>query len=48
MWIVCQADESHEISRHIFYEKKKKKKPKKKKKTKKKLNVVCYKFCLAL
>ena len=37
MWIVCLADDSHEISRLVFFEKLKKIK----------INVVCYKFCLA-
>ena len=32
MWIVCQADNSHEMSRLVFSENKKKKKKKKKKK----------------
>ena len=29
MWIICQADDSHEMSRLVFSEKKKKKKKKK-------------------
>ena len=37
MWIICEADDSHERSRLIFCEKKKKKKKKKRKKE----NVIC-------
>ena len=38
MWIVCLADDSHEMSKLVFSEKWKKKN----------WNVVCYKFCLVL
>ena len=39
MWIICLADDSHEMSRLVSSKKWKKKKI---------WNVVCYKFCLAV